>query len=164
MAENQGRKSFLQGEELRKAIGTIELDLGLMTHGIDYLIDNGAPERFIEKYTRSYDKALARKAAELLHLEESALADPATRTEEQKRLMLELAGAHQSEQIHRYLQSDFVKTQVVIDNKALSILQRQRYGEPKKAEPTEDEKARGGLSGARGRAGTENGAAPALRL
>ena len=140
MAENQGRKSFLQGEELRKAIGTIELDLGLMAHGIDYLIDNGAPERFIEKYTRSYDKALARKAAELLHLEESALADPATRTEEQKRLMLELAGAHQSEQIHRYLQSDFVKTQVVIDNKALSILQRQRYGEPKKAEPTEDEK------------------------
>lgn len=140
MAENQGRKSFLQGEELRKAIGTIELDLGLMAHGVDYLIDNGAPEELIEKYHRSYDKALARKAAELLHLEESILADPATRTEEQKRLMLEIAGAHQSEQIHRYLQSDFVKTQLVIDNKALSILQRQKYGEPKKAEPTEAEK------------------------
>lgn len=129
MAENQGGKSFLQGEELRKAIGTIEIDLGLMAHGVDHLIDNGAPEALIDKYYRSYDKALARKAAELLHLEESILADPATRTEEQKRLMLEIAGAHQSEQIHRYLESDFVKTQLVIDNRALLILQRQKYGE-----------------------------------
>ena len=56
MAENHDGKSFLQGEELRKAIGTIEFDLGLMAHGIDYLIDNGAPEDLIEKYNRSYDK------------------------------------------------------------------------------------------------------------
>lgn len=139
MAENHDGKSFLQGEELRKAIGTIEFDLGLMAHGIDYLIDNGAPEDLIEKYNRSYDKALARKAAELLHLEESALADPATRTEEQKRLMLEIAGAHQREQSRIYIQSDFVKTQLVIDNKALSILQEKKYGKPEKPELTEEE-------------------------
>lgn len=137
MAENQGRKSFLQGEELRKAIGTIEFDLGLMAYGVDYLIDNGAPEELIEKYQRSYDKALARQAAELLHLEESILADPATRTEEQKRLMLEIAGAHQRKLARKYIQSDFVKTQMVIDSKALSILQEKKYGKPEKPEKPE---------------------------
>lgn len=140
MAENQGRKSFLQGEELQKAIGTIEVDLGLMAHGVDYLIDIGAPEELIEKYNRSYDKALARKAAEILHLEESDIADPATRTNEQKRLMLEIARAHQREQSRIYIQSDFVKTQLVIDNKALDILQGKKHGKPEKPELTEQEK------------------------
>lgn len=140
MAENHDGKSFLQGEELRKAIGTIEFDLGLMAHGIDYLIDNGAPEDLIEKYNRSYDKALARKAAEILHLEESDIADPATRTNEQKRLMLEIARAHQREQSRIYLQSDFVKTLLVIDNKALDILQGKKHGKSVKPELTEEEK------------------------
>ena len=140
MAENHDGKSFLQGEELRKAIGTIEFDLGLMAHGIDYLIDNGAPEDLIEKYNRSYDKALTRKAAELLHLEESDIADPATRTDEQKRLMLKIARAHQREQSRIYIQSDFVKTQLVIDNKALDILQGKKQGKSGKPEITEEEK------------------------
>lgn len=140
MEENHGGKSLLQGEELRKAIGTIEFDLGLMAHGIDYLIDNGAPEDLIEKYNRSYDKALSRKAAEILHLEESDIADPATRTNEQKRLMLEIARAHQREQSRIYIQSDFVKTQLVIDNKALDILQGKKHGKSVKPELTEEEK------------------------
>lgn len=141
MAENHDGKSFLQGEELRKAIGTIEFDLGLMAYGVDYLIDNGAPEDLIEKYNRIYDKALTRKAAELLHLEESDIADPATRTNEQKRLILEIARAHQRELARRYIQSDFVKTQMVIDSKALSILQEKKYGKPEKPELTEEELA-----------------------
>lgn len=140
MAENQGRKSFLQGEELRKAISTLELDLGLMTHGVDYLIDNGAPVDLVEEYMARFNFALIQEAARRLNADEEELRNPQTRTGLQERLILELSGAYRENQIHKFLKSDYVKTQVVIDNKALSILQRQKYGEPKKAEPTEGEK------------------------
>lgn len=127
MAENQSRKSFLQGEDLRRAIGTIEIDVGIMTYGVDYLSANGAPAEVIDEFNKAYNKGLIRKAAEFLKVEESALADPATRTEEQENIMRQLARAYQSAQNHRYLQSDYVKTQLVIDNKALSILQQQMH-------------------------------------
>lgn len=139
-AEKNIGESCLQGEELRKAIGTIDLDLGFMAHGVDYLIDNGAPKDFIEKYTTIYNKAIIRKAAERLHIEESLLADPASMTETQKFIMWGITRVYESEQVHRYLHSDFIKTQVIINKKALSILQRQKYGEPKKVEQTENEK------------------------
>lgn len=139
MAENQGRKSFIQGEELRDAIEKIDLDLHLMVLGVDCLIAAGASEIIINHYNKLYDEALVRRAAKLLHLDESSIPDPANRTEEQNSLISQLSFSYRNNQIRRFCKSDFMKTEIVIYNKALSILQRQNYAVQKQSELTEEE-------------------------
>lgn len=131
---NSKKTWFQPNKDLRFSITSIEIDLGLMAYGVDYLIENNAPSEVIFKYNQIHESVFIRQAAQLINCPESAIQEAVAKqdnlTEREKeyiRRLKQLIAKNQSDRVDKYLHSDFVKTLVIIDTKALSILQEEGY-------------------------------------
>lgn len=94
---------------ITRDIDLIGLKMGILGKGEDFIFDYDFPHEFYERYELSRTRALAKAAAEVLGLEdETPLLSPATRTGEQQRVMLEIAGQNMITRMKKYLDSNYL--------------------------------------------------------
>lgn len=100
-------------EAFSREIDLLGLRMGLLSHGSDFLIENGAPEKIIEEYERNKWEAIAKKAAEQLNLPDyRPLILKATRTKEQEKVMADIAAREQISRLTVFLGSLYNKATV----------------------------------------------------
>lgn len=97
-----------RAEQLRREISRIGHKMGIIAHGEDYLIQNGAPQEMIDKYLSARAEAIAKAAALKLNIADyRELMIKANRTKEQERVMGEIAGREAVTRLRLYLLGNY---------------------------------------------------------
>lgn len=111
------------GEEIMHDIDLLGVRMGLFSHGVDFLIDNGFPGEVWRQYEEMRVEALAKLAARVMGLEDyRPLIRAETRTPEQNAVMLQLAGREQTVRFNHYQKSAyFAALGLVIDAMAEAL-------------------------------------------
>lgn len=119
-----------ESEAFMRDLHKIGFRMGVLGFGEDFLIENGFPDKALEIYLKSQNEAILKAAAEHFNLESpDGLRSPEGRTQEQADYIQWLAGAYTMGRLRKYTRSDYMKTQVVIENRALSIVKRQLHSD-----------------------------------
>ena len=96
------------GEEIMHDIDLLGVRMGLFSHGVDFLIDNGFPAEIWERYDAMRVEALAKLTARVMGLEDyKPLIRAETRTQEQSDIMMQLSGREQIARLHSFQQSGY---------------------------------------------------------
>lgn len=96
------------GEEIMHDIDLLGVRMGLFSHGVDFLIDNGFPAEIWERYDAMRVEALAKLTARVMGLEDyKPLIRAETRTQEQSDIMLQLSGREQIARLHSFQKSGY---------------------------------------------------------
>lgn len=91
-------------EAFSRQISLIGLRMGLLAHGSDFLIENGAPQKIVDEYEANKWEAVALAAAKRLGLSDHRpLILKATRTKEQEKIMAEIAAREQINRLQVFL-------------------------------------------------------------
>lgn len=111
------------GEEIMHDIDLLGVRMGLFSHGVDFLIDNGFPGEVWRGYEEMRVEALAKLAARVMGLKDhEPLIKAETRTPEQQEVMLQLSGREQMARLNAYQRSGyFAALGIVIDAMAEAL-------------------------------------------
>ncbi len=102
-----------KAEAFSRQISLIGLRMGLLSHGADFLIENGAPQKIVDDYEASKWEGIAKEAARRLNLEDyRPLLIKATRTKEQEKLMADTAGREAISRLQVFLGCTYNKATV----------------------------------------------------
>ncbi len=100
-------------EAFSREIDLIGVRMGMLSHGSDFLIENGAPQKFVDEYEASKWEAIALAAAKQLKLSDHRpLLVKATRTTEQEKIMAEIAARESISRLQVFLGSIYNKATV----------------------------------------------------
>lgn len=102
-------------EEKEKQVSPVLKDMqdigfymGLMGKGEDYLIDIEAPPEILRQYMETYNRGIAKIAAQRLGIEDAnTLIYEKDRTPEQSELMLQISAYLQRQQVYDYIRSNY---------------------------------------------------------
>lgn len=110
-------------DELRTAIVRVAVNVGVYTHGVDYLLDNDFPPHIVEQFMEKQHEALVQATAQQLGMkDDTQLRSPETRTEEQQEAMIRISGAAQVQRLEKYLQSVYVHAIRCVEKTAWTYL------------------------------------------
>lgn len=111
------------GEEIMHDIDILGMRMGLYSHGVDFLIDNGFPDEVWRQYEEMRVEALAILAARVMGLKDyKPLIKAETRTPEQQEVMFQLSGREQMARLNAYQRSGyFAALGIVIDAMAEAL-------------------------------------------
>ena len=110
-------------DELRTAIVRVAVNVGVYTHGVDYLLDNDFPPHIVEQFIEKQHEALVQATAQQLGMkDDTQLRSPETRTEEQQEAMIRISGAAQVQRLEKYLQSVYVHAIRCVEKTAWAYL------------------------------------------
>lgn len=111
------------GEEIMHDIDLLGVRMGIFSHGIDFLIDNGFPGEVWRDYEKMRVEALAKLTARVMGIEDhKPLIRAETRTPEQQEIMIQLSGREQMARLNAYQRSGyFAALGLVIDAMAEAL-------------------------------------------
>lgn len=97
-----------QRSPILQEMQNIGLRMGLMGKGEDYLIDIEAPPEILRQYMETYNRGIAKIAAQRLGIEDAnTLIYEKDRTPEQSKLMLQISAYLQRQQVYDYIRSNY---------------------------------------------------------
>lgn len=91
------------GEEIMHDIDLLGVRMGLFSHGVDFLIDNGFPAETWRQYEARRTESLAKLTARFMGIEDyEPLIKAETRTPEQQEIMRQLSAREQMSRLNAY--------------------------------------------------------------
>lgn len=127
---SESKKPARSEKEILREMNALQTHIGISVHGVDYLIENGAPANLIGLFMEKLNRQLAEVVAKMTGGDADAIADKEKRTPEQERLMLEISIRDTGARMERFFQSDY--------NEAYRIIEK-RYAGDRKGRLTDEE-------------------------
>lgn len=111
--------------EIIKEMDSLARRMGIYSEGVDYLIENGAPDKFIMFFSEMMDSAAAETVAKMLDLtgsERARLMERDLRTDDEKKLVQEVALKASAQRLDRYIKSNYTHSVGIIADAASESL------------------------------------------
>lgn len=113
--DNDPGKGAPEGEKLLWDIQMIGIRVGTFAHGEDFLTEAGAPEHIIKEYRESMRDAIAQATAKKLGMDDYKPLLLESITEEQKKVMAEIAAEGERNRLFFYLATNYrVATEMML--------------------------------------------------
>ena len=137
--ESGGLVTDDKAEAFSRQISLIGLRMGLLSHGADFLIENGAPQKIVDEYEANKWEGIAKEAARRLNLEDyRPLLIKATRTKEQEKVMADIAGREAISRLQVFLGCTYNKATVELMAEVMGELRLRNMEELTGREDWED--------------------------
>ena len=111
--------------EIIKEMDSLARRMGIYSEGVDYLIENGAPDKFIMFFSEMMDSAAAETVAKMLDLtgsERARLMERELRTDDEKKLVQEVALRASAQRLDKYIKSNYTHSLGIIADAASETL------------------------------------------
>ena len=111
--------------EIRRKMDDLAFKIGVWSNGIDYFLENDAPQAVVDKYVQGMETLAINKIAEALRLtdeEKARLSDPETRTQKQKEAIFDTMRRIYGQLYLKYAESNFIHSFNIVVNVATEAL------------------------------------------
>lgn len=112
-------------EEMLREMDALAVRMGILSGGVDYLIESGAPDEVVVAYMKRMDATVAEEAARQLNLSEAdreRIKAPAERTAEERLLIDTITLKYYSNRIGTYIKSNYLRSIGIIAQAASEAL------------------------------------------
>lgn len=114
---NERKQPAAEGGDILRDMSNLQVHIGISVHGIDYLMDNGAPANLIGLFIEKHNRQLAEAVAQLTGGNADEIADAKKRTPEQEKLMIEVSARATAARMKSFFESDYEAAYNIIEKR-----------------------------------------------